>query len=272
MGNLSGLIIALTGGGSGLGLGLSRYLVGQGAKLAIMEIVPSKVESLRNDFGNDVLVCQGDVRETDDIVAFHDAVLARFGGVDALIGAQGIFDGGQPLKDIPLDQVDATFDEVMHVNLRGYIKSAKIFRESLAKRNGAIVLTGSSAGSYAADGGGLFYTASKHGVLGVVRQLAFEFSPDVRVNAVSPGGIANSDLRGPQSLGLQGASQGDIPKDKFMEMIEKVMLLKFLPTGEDYGPIYALLASPDSKTMTGEIIMADQGLMNRPIISGNNIF
>ena len=52
-----------------------------------------------------------------------------------------------------------------------------------------------------------------------------------------------------------------------MQLVGQMTLLGFLPGGEDYGPIYALLASSESKTMTGQIIDADQGLMNRSVIS-----
>lgn len=270
MSGLSGAIIALTGGGSGLGLGLARYFIGEGASMAIMEIAPAKVDSLQAEFGDAVLVCQGDVRDVSQIQAFHDAVIGRFGGVDALVGAQGIFDGNRPISELPIDQVSAAFDEVMRINVLGYILSAITFRESLAKRSGSIVLTASSNASYCADGGGLLYTASKHAVVGVVRQLAFEFAPHVRVNAVAPCGIANSDLRGPQALGLQEESQQDIPKDNFMSMIRKVTLLDHLPTGEEYGPAYGLLATPGARIITGEILMADQGLANRPIISAGS--
>lgn len=270
MSGLSDTIIALTGGGSGLGLGLTRYFIGEGARMAIMEIAPAKVASLKAEFGDAVLVHQGDVRDVGDLKAFHDAVIDRFGGVDALVGAQGIFDGNRPISELPIDQVSAAFDEVMRINVLGYILSAITFRESLAKRSGAIVLTASSNASYCADGGGLLYTASKHAVVGVVRQLAFEFAPEVRVNAVAPCGIANSDLRGPQALGLEGESQNDIPKDNFMAMIRKVTLLDHLPTGEEYGPAYGLLAMPGARILTGEVIMADQGLANRPIISAGS--
>jgi len=270
MAGLSGAIVAITGGGSGLGLGLARYFAQEGAKLAILDVVPEKVEALTSEFGNSILAMQGDVRKVADLKAFHDAVITRFGGVDALVGAQGIFDGNRPISELPIDQVSDAFDELMRINVLGYILSAHIFRESLAKRSGAIVFTASSNASYCADGGGLLYTASKHAVVGVVRQLAFEFAPEIRVNAVAPCGIANSDLRGPSALGLDGESQNDIPKDMFMSMIRKVTLLDHLPTGEEYGPAYGLLATPGARILTGEVIMADQGLANRPIISAGN--
>lgn len=267
MSELKGAIIAITGAGSGLGLGLARWFSKQGAKLAIMEVAEAKVSALKAEFGPDVIIAQGDVRNIKNLQDFHDAIMKRFGKVDSLIGAQGIFDGNRPISDMPVEALAATFDEVMHINVLGYILSARIFKDSLAKSNGSIVLTASSNASYCADGGGLFYTASKHAVLGVVRQLAYEFAPCIRVNAVSPCGIAHSDLRGPQALGLEAESQKDIPKDTFMTMIRKVTLLDHLPTGEEYGPVYGLLATPNAKIITGEIIMADQGLANRPIIN-----
>lgn len=267
MTDLDGAIVAITGGGSGLGLGLARWFAAQGSRLAILEIDPAKVASLEAEFGSDVLVAQGDVRSVRDLQNFHDAIMGRFGRIDSMVGAQGIFDGNRPICELDADAISAAFDEVMRINVLGYILSARIFRESLAKSKGSIVLTASSNASYCADGGGLLYTASKHAVLGVVRQLAYEFAPDVRVNAVSPCGIAHSDLRGPQALGLDAESQNDIPKDMFMSMISKVTLLDHLPTGEEYGPVYGLLATPGARIMTGEIIMADQGLANRPIIN-----
>jgi 2,3-dihydroxy-2,3-dihydrophenylpropionate dehydrogenase len=267
MTDLTGAVVALTGSGSGLGLGLAQYFRSLGAKLALFDISPEKVTALQQAFGADTLVMQGDVRDIEALKAFRDATVAMFGGIDCLVGAQGIFDGNRPISELSVEKIPAAFDEVMRINVLGYILSAVVFREELAKRNGSITLTASSNASYCADGGGLLYTASKHSVLGVVRQLAFEFAPDVRVNAVSPCGIADSDLRGPGALGLEGESQNDIPKDSFMAMIRKVTLLDHLPTGAEYGPAYALLADPKQRILTGEIIMADQGLANRPIIS-----
>lgn len=267
MTDLTGAIVALTGSGSGLGLGLAQYFRECGARLALFDISADKVASLKEAFGEDTLVMQGDVRDIDALKAFRDATVAKFGGIDCLVGAQGIFDGNRPISDLPVEKIPAAFDEVMQINVLGYILSAVVFREELAKRNGSITLTASSNASYCADGGGLLYTASKHSVLGVVRQLAFEFAPDIRVNGVSPCGIAESDLRGPGALGLGAESQNDIPKDTFMSMIRKVTLMDHLPTGKEYGPAYAILADPKQRILTGEIIMADQGLANRPIIS-----
>ena len=107
-------------------------------------------------------------------------------------------------------------------------------------------------------------------MLGVVRQLSFEFAPKVRVNGVAPAGIGGSHLRGPRALGLECQSQADVPKELFMSMVNTLSPLKWLPDAEDYGPLYALLASRHSRVMTGEIVAADQGSMNRNVLTPVN--
>ncbi len=266
---LDNQVVVITGGGSGLGLGLARHFIGEGAKLAIIEISQTKIDLLRAEFGDDVLVLQGDVTSIADLEAARDAVVERFGRIDALIGAQGIFDGNIPLRDIPLDRIKDVFDEVLHVDALGYILACRVFLEELEKTEGSIVLTSSTA-AYAADGGGLFYTAAKGAVRSIINQLAFEFAPTVRVSGVAPSGIAGSQLRGPASLGLEHNLQSDIPVEDFTKQFLTLTLMPTLPAPEEYAPLYAYLASRQNTTMTGQTIIADQGLFNRAVISNGD--
>lgn len=259
-------VTAILGGGSGLGLGIARHFLGEGAQVAIMEISAGKIGDLKAEFGDDVLLVQGDVTKVDELQAFRDAVIARWGRVDALVGAQGIFDGNVPLREVPLEKIEKVFDEVLHVDVLGYIFGARVFIDDLEASDGAIVLTSSTA-AYSADGGGLFYTAAKGAVRSVVNQLAFEFAPKVRVNGVAPSGIANSQLQGPRALGLENNKQSDIPKEDFTRQFLSLTLMPTLPTPEEYAPLFAYLASHYNTTMTGQTIVCDQGLFNRAVIS-----
>jgi NAD(P)-dependent dehydrogenase (short-subunit alcohol dehydrogenase family) len=258
-------VVLVTGGGSGLGLGVARHCRSEGAQIVILDVSADKVKQLKEEFGPDVLVMQGDVTQSADLLACRDAIVQRHGKLDALIGVQGIFDGNVPLMETPLERVDSLFDELFHVNVKGYLLSARIFHDLLQQSQGSIVLTTSTA-AYAADGGGVTYTATKGAIRSLVGQLAFEFSPDVRVNAVAPAGIANSQLRGPRSLGMEQQKQSDIPKDAFLSMFKSLSLLQELPTPEDHGPVYAFLASKQNKIMTGQTVVADQGLLNRAVL------
>lgn len=262
-------VVLVVGGGSGLGLGVARHCLAEGARLGILEISPAKCDTLRAEFGDDVLICQGNVVEVADLEAARAELLAKFGRIDALIACQGIFDGNVPILDTPVAQVAKVFDEVMRINVLGHLLLARVFHADLAAEQGALVLTASTA-AYAADGGGAVYTASKGAIRSLVNQLAFEFAPDVRVLGVAPAGIAGSQLAGPGALGKAGEKQSDIPADAFLAMFRRISLLQELPTAEDYGPVYAFLASRHNRIMTGQMVVADQGLLNRAVLTHRN--
>lgn len=261
-------VVLITGGGSGLGRGLARFFREEGARLAIMEISAEKVSSLNEEFGDQVVVVQGDVTKLADHQRCRDAILDRFGVLNSVVCAHGIFDGNLPLTEIPLERVDTLFDEIFHVNVKGYILAARVYHDLLDASQGAIVLTASTA-AYAADGGGAFYTASKGAIRSLVGQLAFEFAPNIRVNGVAPAGIANSQLSGPKTMGMDSQKQSDIPEDQFLKLFRSISLLQDLPTPEEHGLIYAFLASRHNRIMTGQMMVADQGLLNRAVLSGH---
>ncbi len=152
---------------------------------------------------------------------------------------------------LPEDKISEAFDELFAINVKGYLLGAKAAVPELLKSRGNIIFTVSNAGFYVA-GGGPLYTASKHAVVGLVRQLAFELAPRIRVNGVAPGAIP-SDIRGPRALGMEGRSIASIPLGDFAE--------KFLPLPRDYTAHYVLLASNEnSSTATGSIINCDGGM------------
>jgi NAD(P)-dependent dehydrogenase (short-subunit alcohol dehydrogenase family) len=259
-------VVLVAGGGSGLGLGVARACLGHGAQVAVLDVSVDKIADVQAEFGASVLGVAADVTDIASLAAARSALLDRFGRVDAVVATQGIFDGQVRLADISIERLGPLFDEIFHVNVLGYLHLAKIFHDDLQASNGALVLTASTA-AYAADGGGACYTASKGAVRSLVAQLAFEFAPNVRVNGVAPAGIANSRLRGPSVLGMDGFEQSDIPKDAFLQVFRRISLLRDLPTPEDHGTLYAFLASRQNTVMTGQMIVADQGLLNRAVLS-----
>jgi cis-2,3-dihydrobiphenyl-2,3-diol dehydrogenase len=259
-------VVLITGAGSGLGLGIARHFHDEGAQLALLEYDATKVSALRDEFSDDALVFHGDVRSIEDLTSCRAQILARFGRLTSVVGAQGIFDGNVRLADIPIERVDSLFDEVYAVNVKGYALTARIFLDLLAAEEGALVLTCSQA-AFAADGGGTAYTASKGAVRSLVQQLAFELAPSIRVNAVAPTGIGNSQLRGPAALDLHESKQSDIPVDSFRAEFEWLAPLQHMPAPEEYGPVYALLASRHNLIITGQTVVADSGTLNRALMS-----
>jgi cis-2,3-dihydrobiphenyl-2,3-diol dehydrogenase len=126
---------------------------------------------------------------------------------------------------------------------------------------GAMIFTVSNAGFYP-DGGGTLYTASKHAVVGLVRQLAFECAPRVRVNGVAPG-VIRTDLRGPDALDMADRSLGAVLTD---DAVAGRLPIDRVPDPADYAAAYVFLAAAsESGQATGSIINIDGGFAARGI-------
>ena len=259
-------IILITGAGSGLGLGIARYCKAQGATVIVTDIAADKLAEISDDFDEQDLLLVCDVTKIADLEHCKTTICQKYSRLDAVIGAQGIFDGNRPILSMGIQHLDQLFNELFNINVKGYLLTAHIFADLLKQSHGALVLTTSTA-AYAADGGGAVYTATKGAIRSLIQQLAFEFAPHIRVNGVAPAAIGNSQLKGPKALNLENEKQSDIPKDAFLNMFQSISLLQELPDAMDYGEIYAFLASKNNKVMTGQTIVADQGLLNRAVLT-----
>ena len=261
MGWLDGTAAIITGGGSGLGLALVHRFVAEGANVGVLERSAEKADKLRAEFGDAVVVVAGDVTRYRDNVEVVARTVERFGRLDTFVGNAAIWDFSTRLVDMPEDSLDELFDEVFHINVKGYLLGARAAIGELAKTGGSVIFTASNAAFYA-GGGGPLYTASKHAVRGLITQLAFEFAPKVRVNGVAPGGML-TDLRGPGTLGLDGTSIASLP---VAAMVETCTPLAKLAEPADYTGPYVLLASAaNSSAATGAVINCDGGLGVRGI-------
>src|SRR5207302_9381670 len=119
----------------------------------------------------------------------HAAVaetVERFGKLDTLVANAGIWDYQRRLTRLSAKELEATFDELFSINVKGYFLAAEAAWRALVKTRGSIVMTLSNA-SYYVNGGGPVYTASKHACLGLMKELAYELAPKVRVNRVACG-------------------------------------------------------------------------------------
>ena len=256
MGWLDDTVTLVTGAGSGMGRAIVERFIAEGARVGALEINEDKAASLRDDFGTAVVVTTGDATSLDDNRRAVDATTAAFGRLDVLVGNAGVWDYGTSLEALPPEAIGAAFDEVFHLNVMGYLLAAKASIEALRASKGAIIFTVSNAGFWP-GGGGPLYTASKHAVMGLVKQLAYELAPDIRVNGVAPGGMP-TDLRGPRALGMADMSWQSLPVDS---IISQMSPLKRAIAPADYTGHYVLLASREnSATVTGSVHNCDGGM------------
>ncbi|MFM8770206.1 MAG: 3-(cis-5,6-dihydroxycyclohexa-1,3-dien-1-yl)propanoate dehydrogenase [Rubrivivax sp.] len=247
--------INVTGGASGLGYAIVERLLEEGAQVCVLDRSQARLDALHSRLGPGVLPVTGDVRHLEDHKRAVKACVERFGKLDCAIGNAGIWDFNTHLVDLPESRIDAAFDEVFQINVKGYLLLAKAAQSALVASRGSLVFTLSNAAFYP-DGGGALYTAAKHATVGLVRQLAFEMAPYVRVNGVAPGGIA-TDLRGPQALNMGERSLASIDLAKTAP--ERVPI-GMLPAAADYAAAYVFFACrQDNVPATGSVLNYDGG-------------
>lgn len=204
MGWLDGKVALVTGGGSGIGRAVVGRFVEEGVRVGILERSQERVQQAQADLGDAVVAIQGDVTRLADNERAVERTVRAFGQLDIFVGNAGLFDGGTTLTDLPKENLSAAFDEIFGVNVKGYLLGAKSALPELLKTKGAMIFTASPAGLFPV-GGGLLYIASKHAVVGIIRRLAYELAPEVRVNGVAPGGTL-TDLRSLAALGMSDRS------------------------------------------------------------------
>jgi NAD(P)-dependent dehydrogenase (short-subunit alcohol dehydrogenase family) len=264
MGWLDGTIALITGGGSGLGHALVQRFINEGAKVGVLEVNADRAAALTKEFGDSVEVTVGNVADYASNAEAVERTVAKFGKLDTFIANAGIYDFFLPLAQYEGEQLSAAFDELIAVNTKGGLLGARAALPELLKTRGSMIFTVSNSGFYT-GGGGPLYTASKHAVVGVVKQLAHELAPKIRVNGVAPGGM-KTELSGLKATGTAGQNLSQM--DELDGLLESITPLKVSPKPEQYCGPYVLLASAEnSGVTTGAIINTDGGFGVRGIVS-----
>lgn len=254
MGRLEGVRAVVTGAGSGIGRAVVRRYLAEGAKVVAVVLSPSEIAELEPE-GCAVVV--GDVRRYDTAERAVALAESAFGGLDVYVANAGIWDFHKRVERQTPDELAAGFDEVFGVNLLGPLYGARAALSALKASGGSLIATGSNA-CFLAGGGGALYTASKFALRGLVLQLALEFAPGVRVNAVAPG-ATDTGISGPAALRQQDRRM-NADQDRMRAMADH-MLLGRVSQPEDHTSLYVLLGSKtESAYITGAVLSSDGGL------------
>jgi NAD(P)-dependent dehydrogenase (short-subunit alcohol dehydrogenase family) len=260
MGVLENQVALVTGGGSGIGRAIVERFIEEGARVGVIERVASRAEELAGEFGDKVVGVPGDVAQLADNKRAVAETVRAFGRLDVLVGNAGIFDVYASVAEMPEEQLSRAYDELFGVNVKAVLYGVRAALPELRKSSGSMVFTASVAGLNS-GGGGALYTASKHAVVGLIRELAVELAPDIRVNGVAPGGTM-TDLRGLQSLGNDDRSQFAAPG--MADRLRAGNPLRMALEPADLAGAYLFLSSRrDARGITGTIVTVDAGGMLR---------
>lgn len=215
--------ILVTGANRGIGRACVDVLAQAGARIAAADIlVPNETVSGLSQHAKGHLSLACDVADETSVDAMFRQLDQKFGPLDAVVHCAGVIDERPLLKTSMKD-----FDRIIGINLRG---SFLVGREAIRRmdgREGRVVLTASDLG---VSGRETFspYVASKHGVIGLVRSWAKEFSPRILVNALCPGPIDTEMLGAANMTAEWRARELDIPLGRFGHPEEIAHMAAFL--------------------------------------------
>jgi NAD(P)-dependent dehydrogenase (short-subunit alcohol dehydrogenase family) len=187
---LEGQVALVTGGASGIGEGIVRRFVEQGARVLVVDVQPERGRALVDELGSDVTAfAQADVAVEADVEAAVATAVSRFGRLDCMVNNAGILGAIGPVADIGYDAWHRTIDVLLSSVFLGIKHAARVM---IPQGGGNIISTASTAGVRAGLGPHV-YTAAKHGVVGLCQSVATELGPHgIRVNVIAPGGTVSA--------------------------------------------------------------------------------
>lgn len=246
---LAGKTAIITGAGSGMGKAMAILFAEEGAKLIVADINRESIDDVVSEIqqeGGQALGVVANIAKQEDIDIMVDSAVSSFGSLDILVNNAGIVDNMVTCGDY----TDELWDRVIAINLTGPFKACRAAIRIMEKQEkGGVIINNASVGGLFGTPGGSAYISSKHGLLGLTKNMAATYGiySNIRVNAIAPGGVATniqSTINKPHELGFKCLrDRGPAPLGDPMQIAEVALFL----------------ASDESSFVNGVTIVADGG-------------
>jgi NAD(P)-dependent dehydrogenase (short-subunit alcohol dehydrogenase family) len=246
---LDGKIVLITGGGSGIGRAAAVLFANEGAKVIIagrrIENGNETVEMIQKT-GGEAIFIQTDISIEDQIEKLISDIVQKYGRLDCAFNNGGV--DGKPAPIVDCEEED--WDMIIDINLKGTFLLMKYeIRQMLIQGYGSIVNMSSVCGTIARPNR-CAYNASRHGVEGLTKTAALEYSnKGIRINAVAPGSI-RTDI-------FYRSTQGNPEKEKIYAQAHPIGRIG---EPEEVATAALWLCSDAASFVTGSIILVDGGL------------
>jgi len=251
--SLEGKVALITGGGTGIGMGIAEVLAEKGVKLILaqrrLELAQHAAERLRPA---EVIVQSLDIRDAEAVERVVAFGIRHFGQIDILVNNASVT--GMPAISPMLESDKSTVDAIVDINLKGtfYCSQAVAKRMVGAGRGGSIIHV-SSVGAYAAQEFASLYCATKAAQVSLAQSMALELAPHgIRVNSIAAG-----DINTEASANITAEKQ-DVGASK--RYVRETPLGR-RGTPRDIGYAVAYLASEESSFVTGATLLVDGGFL-----------
>lgn len=244
---LSGKVVVVTGGADGIGRECALAYAREGATVAILDRDLSAAQRTASEIGARSMAIRTDVADGDEIHSAIEAVLERFGRIDAVHNNAGIASPSKPLHETSEEEWDA----LQRVNLKSVYWTTKFAFEALAASKGAILNTASMVGLIGQQNHAA-YVATKGAMISLTKAMAADYAQHgVRVNAVCPAGVWTPMLE---------KWCGEQPDPASIEKyLDDIHLLGPCPHGDVIADAAVFLLSSKARFITGCILPVSGG-------------
>jgi 3-oxoacyl-[acyl-carrier protein] reductase len=223
-----GMTAVVTGGASGIGLGVARRFVAEGGRVSLWDNDPARLKAANGELGERSRAERVDVTDPADVERAANAAEAALGQIDALVCSAGVNGLNETLIDYPIAEWKRVFD----INVNGVFYCNRFVARTMKARGyGRIVNVASIAGKEGNPNASA-YSASKAAVIGLTKSLGKELAKDgVCVNTITPAVIQTPILE--QATASHVAyMRSKIPMDRFGTVDEVVSLICWLASRE----------------------------------------
>lgn len=237
-------VAIVTGAGRGIGAGAALAFAEMGAHVVCAARTPDEIEKTAasvRDFGGRALAVPCDVTERAQLENLVEQTIEEFGRIDVIVNNAG----GSPPKPA-LRTSEAMFEAALHFNVTSAFLLSRFSIPHMISGDGGSIVNISSAAGRIPQSGFVAYGTAKAALSFMTRQLAAEFAPKVRVNAIAVGAVATSALAPFLNDDLRSKMDSKTPLGRIGEV-------------EDIALMALYLASPASSWVTGKVMEVDGG-------------
>jgi 2-keto-3-deoxy-L-fuconate dehydrogenase len=252
MGEFTGKVILVTGGGSGIGRATALLFGNEGSRVAVLDWKGSTAQetaSAIEQSGGEALPIQADVSNSGQVRKAVDAIVSRYGRIDVLFACAAI----QITKPV-VDTDEDEWDHLHAVNLKGTFLSCKHVIPHMQRQKSGSIVIASSGHAFMTYPNSSAYAGTKGGLLAFMRGVALDYAADgIRVNCVIPGATDTSLLRNYLNSCADPAAEE-------RRIVDGIPLGR-LAQPEDIAKAVRFLASSDAEYITGTWLAVDGGLL-----------
>ena len=249
MGKLADKVAIVTGAGSGMGKEIALLFAKEGAKVVVSDINAEAAELVVAEIkatGGEAAVVAANVAKEEDVQKLVDSTISMFGRYDILINNAGIMDNFQPAGDV----TDELWERVFAVNSTGPMRMIRKSLPLFVENKSGVIVNIASAGGLLGSRAGAAYTASKHAVVGLTKNVGFQYAQlGIRCNAIAPGAVNTNigkTIYEPSEFGIGRAMAG-------------INLNPRVGDAAEVAKVALFLASDDASFINATVIVADAG-------------